>query len=141
MKSRPDDATLIAIRNRYGPGSILRLSDDAATRSFAKPLAEAMVVAARRYATRPDRIARFIEELTKTPEEQSYAVRHIREAGSEAIPFLIEALSRPGLSAQERRLLVANIGRLDYSAVPPSSLPRLTAPIRPWQLMQPQRWE
>ena len=119
MKSRPDDATLITIRDRYGPGSILRLSDDPATRSFAKPLTEAMVVAAQRYATRPDRIARFIEELTKTPEEQNYAVRHLREAGPEAVPFLIEALARPGLSAQDHRLLVANIGRLDRSAVPP----------------------
>jgi hypothetical protein len=119
MKSQPDDATLVTIRDRYGPGSILRLSDDAATRSFAKPLTEAMVVAARRYATRPDRIARFIEELTKTPEEQNYAVRHLREAGPEAVPFLIEALSRPGLSAQDHRLLVANIGRLDRSAIPP----------------------
>jgi len=119
MKSRADDTTLIAIRDRYGPGSILRLSDDAATRPFAKPLTEAMVIAARRYATRPDRIARFIEELTKTSEEQNYAVRHLREAGSEAVPFLIEALSRPGFSTQDHRVLVANIGRLDRSAVPP----------------------
>ena len=41
MKSKPDDATLIAIRNRYGPGSILRLSDDAVTRPFAQPMVEA----------------------------------------------------------------------------------------------------
>ena len=92
MKSKPDDATLIAIRNRYGPGSILRLNDDAATRPFAQPLVEAMVAAARKYATRPERIAQFISELTKTPEEQDYAVRHLREAGPDAIPFLVEAL-------------------------------------------------
>ena len=46
LKSKPDDATLIAIRNRYGPGSILRLSDDPATRPFAQPLADAMAAAA-----------------------------------------------------------------------------------------------
>lgn len=119
MKSRPDDVTLIAIRDRYGPGSFLRLSDDAATRAFVKPLTDAMVVAARKYAIRPDRIARFIQELTKTPEEQDYAVRRLREAGSEAVPFLIEALSRPGLSAHDRRLLLGNISRLDRSVVPP----------------------
>ena len=118
-QSRPDDAILIAIRNRYGPGSILRLSDDAATRQYAKPLAEAMVAAAQRYATRPERIARLVTELTKTPPEQDYAVRHLREAGPNAIPFLVEALSRPELSAEDRRSLVRNIGRLDHSAVPP----------------------
>ena len=53
IKSKPDDATLIAIRNRYGPGSILRLGDDVATRSFAQPMAEAMVTAARKYERVP----------------------------------------------------------------------------------------
>ena len=119
LKSRPDDATLIAIRDRYGPGSILRLSDDPATRQFAKPLTEAMVAAARKYATQPERIARFITELTRTPQEQDYAVRHLREAGPDAVPFLVEALSRPELSPEDRRIMVRNIGRLDHSAVLP----------------------
>ena len=118
LKGKPDDATLIAIRNRYGPGSILRLSDDAATRPFAQPLAEAMVAAARKYASRPERIARFVSELTKTPDEQEYAVRHLREAGPNAIPFLVEALNQPGLSADDRRLIVKNMGRLDRSVIP-----------------------
>ena len=118
VKSKPDEATLITIRNRYGPGSILRLGDDASTRPFAQPLSEAMVVAARKYAARPDRIARFIGELTKTPAEQEYAVRHIRGAGAYAVPFLVEKLSQKDLSAGDRRLIVDNIGRLDRSVVP-----------------------
>jgi HEAT repeat protein len=77
-----------------------------------------MVAAAKKYATRPERITRFISELTKTPEEQDYAVRHLREAGPDAVPFLVEALSRPGLSTKDRQLMVQNIGRLDYSVVP-----------------------
>ena len=47
IKSKPDDTTLIAIRNRYGPGSVLRLNDHDATRPFAQTVAEAMVTAAR----------------------------------------------------------------------------------------------
>src|SRR5271170_4992120 len=31
VKSAPDDATMIAVRNQYGLGSILRLNDDPAT--------------------------------------------------------------------------------------------------------------
>ena len=118
VKSQPDEAILIAIRNKYGTGSILRLSDDALTRPFAKPLSEAMISAARKFASRPDRLARFIAELTKTPPEQDYAVRHLREAGPYAIPFLVEKLSQKGLSAQDRRQIVDNIGRLDRSVVP-----------------------
>jgi hypothetical protein len=117
-KSNPDDATLIAIRNRYGPGSILRLSDDVATRPFAQPLAESMVAASRKYATRPERIEKFVSELTKTPEEQDYAIRHLREAGPEAVPFLVEALSRPDLSVEDRKLFIRNTGRLDRSVIP-----------------------
>jgi len=117
-KSRLDDATLITIRNRYGPGSILQLIEDPATRPYAKPLTDALVAAARRYATQPERITRFISELTGTPEEQDYAVRHLREAGPYAIPFLVNALARLGLSAHDRELLIRNIGRLDSSTIP-----------------------
>ena len=118
MKSKPDDTTLIVIRNRYGPGSILRLSDDAATRPFVQPIADALVAAAHRYATRPERITQLISELTRTPEEQEYAVRHLREAGPDAIPFLVKVLARPELSADDRRLIVRNMGRLDRSVIP-----------------------
>ncbi len=117
-KSRTDDVTLITIRNRYGPVSILQLMDDPATMPYAKPLADALVAASRRYATQPERIARFISELTGTAEEQDYAVRHLREAGQYAIPPLVDALSRPGLSTKERELLIRNIGRLDSSVIP-----------------------
>jgi hypothetical protein len=119
IKSKPDDATLIAIRNRFGPGSVLRLYDHDATRPFAQSVAEAMVAAAHKYTTQPERIARFIGELTRTPEEQDYGVRHLREAGPDAIPYLIEALAQPDLSAANRRLIVSNMGRLDRSVIPP----------------------
>jgi len=117
-KSRPDDVTLITIRNRYGPGTILQLMDDPATRPYAKPLADALVAASRNYATQPERIARFISELTGTPEEQDYGVRHLREAGQYAIPPLVDALAQPGLSTHDRELLIRNIGRLDRSVIP-----------------------
>ena len=119
MKSKPDDATLISIRNRYGPGSVLRLSDDVVTRPFAQPMAEAMVIAAHNYATKPERVTQLIGDLTKTPEVQDYAVRHLREAGPLAIPFLVQVLSQPDLSADKRRMIVHNMGRLDYSVIPP----------------------
>ncbi len=119
QRSQPDDATLVAVRERYGPGSFLRLDNDPATRPFAKPLIDALTAASRRYATRPDRMARSIAELTSSPAEQDYAVRRLREAGAYAVPFLIDALRRPGLSRQEHDFLVKNMGRLETSAVAP----------------------
>jgi HEAT repeats len=119
VKSQPDDATLMAVRDQYGLGSILRLDDHVATRPFAEPIAKSMAEAAHKYATRPERIARFVAELTKSREEQDYAVRRLREAGPYAVPFLVDELSRPGLSAEDRKLVVDNMSRLDRSAVPP----------------------
>jgi hypothetical protein len=119
MKSKPDDAILAEIRNRYGAGSILRLSDDPATRAFAEPLTEALIKATREYAARPDRITQLITHLVKTPAERDYAIRHLREAGPYAVPFLVDALTRPDLSPPDRKLIVEAIGALDRSAIPP----------------------
>jgi hypothetical protein len=37
QKGRPDDATLVAVRDRFGVGSFMRLDDHPATRPFARP--------------------------------------------------------------------------------------------------------
>ncbi len=119
LKGKPDDATLETIRKRYGPSSVLSLADYPATRAFAEPLAEAMMAAARKIATDPKRIAGFVAALVRTEDEQSYAVRRLREAGADAVPFLVEALARPGLTAEDRQKILKNAARLDRSAVAP----------------------
>jgi hypothetical protein len=112
------DEDLIRIRDRFGGGSILRLADDPATQSYAEPLLDKLTLASRRFATDPQRIARLIPLLTRTKEEQDFAVARLREAGPHAVPFLIEALDRAGATPQERSLLAMNLGRLDRTAVP-----------------------
>ena len=107
------------IRDSFGVKSILRLHDYPETRSLAAPIAAKISAAARRHATTPERLARFIADLTKSHAEQDYAVERLREAGPYAIPPLVQALAEPGLGADEHALLVQNMGRLDRSAVPP----------------------
>jgi hypothetical protein len=118
MSSQPDDATLIQIRDKFGTGSILRLEDDPATRKYAQPLVAKLTEAARRHAAHPDRIARFVAALTRSTEEQEYAIARLKEAGPQAVPFLVDALDRAGIPADERALLARNMGRLDRTAVP-----------------------
>ena len=119
MKGKPDDATLEAIRKRYGYVSVLRLADQPATQAFAQPLTEAMIAAEHKAATDPKRIEGYIAALSRTVDEQEYAVRALRRAGADAVPFVVETLSRPGLSAEDRRKILNNVGRLDRSAFPP----------------------
>ncbi len=118
LKSEPDDDTLMKIRDRYGVRSILRLQDYPETRALAEPLATKLGEATRRHATRPDRIARFIGDLTKSREEQDYAVERLRDAGPYAVPALLQEVSKSPLDAEVHALLVRNMGRLDRSAVP-----------------------
>ena len=118
LQDKPDDATLIAVRDRYGAKSILRLQDHPATRALAAPLAGMLAEATRRTATNPERLGRFIADLSKSREEQDYAVERLREAGPFAVPALVKELRRPSLAAEARAQVVANMGRLDRSATP-----------------------
>ena len=78
-----------------------------------------MLAASRSEAQRPERIARYVAALSGTRPEQQFAVRRLREAGPFAVPLLVQALNRPGLSAENRQQIVDNMGELDRSAVPP----------------------
>ncbi|WP_435011458.1 HEAT repeat domain-containing protein [Tundrisphaera lichenicola] len=118
VESNPDDATLLKIRDAYGAGSILRLSDDLATRPYAHPLAERLSQASIRHATDPARLSRFIEGLSKSREEQAFAVERLREAGPYAVPPILQALSVSGLESGVRTPIAENLGRLDRAAVP-----------------------
>jgi HEAT repeat protein len=118
LAANPDDATLIAIRDRFGSGSFLRLADHPATARYAKPLIDRLNVAARRHATRPDRLERFVAALAGSPDEQDYAVARLQEAGAEAVPFVIKAIEKGEPGSESRDKIVRNMGRLDSSAVP-----------------------
>ena len=94
--------------------------DDPATRPFAQPLADKLMAAARRYATQPERIARFVAALTGTPEEQNYAVARLREAGPlrRAVPG--RGADRAGSLARGRaHVWSATWAGWTASAVPP----------------------
>ena len=53
IDANPDDAALLEVRDRYGVGSILRLSDYPETRPYARTLAEMIAKASIRHATDP----------------------------------------------------------------------------------------
>ncbi len=119
LAANPDDATLLKVRDEFGIGSILRLSDDPATRPYASGLAKRLSDVAIRNATDPARIERFIAALSKTREEQAYAVERLREAGPYAVPPIIAELNRAGIDPQARVPLAEALGKLDTRAVPP----------------------
>ena len=118
LDAKPDDAAVVEVRDVYGIGSILALSDDPATRPYAKLMADLVTKAAVRTATDPARIARAIEGLAKSSEEQSAAIDRLREAGPYAVAPLIQAIGGAGLDPSRRTRIADNIGNLDKNAVP-----------------------
>ncbi len=118
LDARPDDQTLLDVRDTYGAGTVMSLSDYPETRPYARPLSRMLAEASIRRATDPARMDKFIEGLSKSREEQRYAVDRLREAGPFAIPPLVRALSVSGLDGSVRTPLAENLGRLDRKAVP-----------------------
>lgn len=118
VKTNPDDAMLVALRDKYGVGSFLRLTDDAKTREVGEKLFTQMTAAAVREATKPERIERFASALTATTEERTYAIEQLRSAGPRAVPAIAARLLTPQLDAQSKAKLTASLGGLDKTAVP-----------------------
>ena len=119
LDSNPDDATLLRIRDEYGPGTILRLADSPSTAPYSAPLIDRVSKAALRAATDPARLDRFVAALRGSREEQQYAVDRLKEAGPYAVAPILRELTRPGMSNEDRIPFAENLGRLDRSAVPP----------------------
>lgn len=117
-KAQIDDNALLKLRDQYGAGSFLRLSDDPATRPFAEPLTARLADAARRRAADPQRIQRYVPALAASKDEQDYAVARLRESGPFAVPHLVAELKKFRPTSPERERLVYNAGRLDTSTTP-----------------------
>ena len=119
LKSNPDDATLVEVRDTYGIGSILRLQDNPATQGLALQLLERLKRASARDANQPEKIARAISQLTGTADEQTVGLEQLRQAGAGAVPPLLKAIGEPGRSPEDRARLAECLGRLDGRAIPP----------------------
>jgi HEAT repeat protein len=118
LQREPDDETMIEIRDKLGVGAFLRLGDQPATKTYASRLVERLNEAQRRFATRPDRVQRYVDALSQSPQEQQFAVDRLRQAGPYAVPAILAELEDQRLSSAERARVAANLGRLDRSAVP-----------------------
>ena len=119
LARKPDDATLLQVRDRFGLGSILRLQDSPAIAARARPLLNLVAEAARRGATGPARLDALIVGLGATPEEADFALERLREAGPDAVPAIARALADPKLDGAVKERIAGRLGGLDRAAVPP----------------------
>src|SRR5262249_24577059 len=113
LGKNPSDEDLLGIEEKEGLSSFLRLLAIPELRQDAKPLVERVTAAAKRLRRDPERIARFVKNLSATPAERACALRELQKAGPVAVPYLIDALqANAGSEARAPILLaLAEMGR------------------------------
>jgi hypothetical protein len=101
IAANPTDKDLVAIEHDRGFAAVLRLRAirwsadpklDAEGRQLAEQAIEKINAAIKRELGDPQRIARYIRNLSASPEERSYAITELQRSGALAIPQIIATL-------------------------------------------------
>ncbi|MFL5341208.1 MAG: hypothetical protein ACJ8F7_13760 [Gemmataceae bacterium] len=122
----PTDKDLLAIEDREGVASFLALrnvqkwSDNPKTQAEARQNVETIIArvtdAVKKLRTDPERIAKFVKNLSASPEEREYAIVELRKSGTAIMPTFVAALIAADL--EERVQLLSVIPLLDADTVP-----------------------
>jgi hypothetical protein len=119
LSQNPSDAELLEIEAQDGMASFLRLLSIEQLRPQAKPLVDRVSSVVRKYRGDPERLRKFIANLSApSEEEQAYALRELRLAGPVAVPYLVEAL-RGSVGEPDHPRILQALHRMDRDAVPP----------------------
>jgi hypothetical protein len=144
--SNPSDKDLVAVERDRGFASFLRLRNvrwstdaklDAEGRQLAEQAIERVNAAVRRELGDPRRIARFIQNLSASPQERSYAIGELQRAGALAMPQIIATLRQETDPFQLTQIL-SIIPTLPADTVQPllASLDMSDKPVLRAQLLQ-----
>ncbi len=117
LEAKPDDATLLKLRDKHGPAMFLRLSNDKRLQPESITLLEQVNAAFRKGATDPVRVDKLIADLSKTAAEREVAILQLRNAGNYGAARLIAALNVSRDEAQ-RKLLLYTLTRMNREVVP-----------------------
>ena len=117
LEAKPDDSTLLQLRDKHGPAMFLRLSNDKRLQPESITLLEQVNAAFRKGATDPVRVDKLIGDLSKTAAEREVAILQLRNAGNYGAARLIAALNVSRDEAQ-RKLLLYTLTRMNREIVP-----------------------
>jgi hypothetical protein len=118
LAKNPSDEELLQIEEQEGMSAFLKLLTIPELRNDAKPLLERVTAAVRKLRSDPERIRRFVQNLSATPEERAYAIRELRKSGAVVVPYLIDGLRAGGAKETHDAILMALV-ELGPEAVPP----------------------
>jgi CheY-like chemotaxis protein len=112
------DQELVDIESAEGMSAFLRLLQIPELREEAKPLLERVNAAVKKHLGDPARIAKYIKNLSASPEERAYAIIELRRSGPQAVPQLVESLLATQ-GATEHAKILSVFAELGKNIVPP----------------------
>jgi hypothetical protein len=118
MESKPDDALLLKIRSKHGPGVFLRLADIDELKPVSSQLLDHMNRAFRRHGADPKEIDKLIAALSASPQERLNTLVSLRDSGPIIIPRFLQNLGRTE-QPEQRDLLVNTLSQLGSHVVAP----------------------
>jgi HEAT repeat protein len=119
LSSNPDDATLLEIRDHFGPGPLARLGNLKELRPESTTLLDKINAASKVALSDPDRLSKLIAQLASEDESQrATAHEALRSAAETAVPGILAALADANRSPLHQELLQILVEMGDL-AVPP----------------------
>ncbi|MCH7687241.1 MAG: hypothetical protein IH899_11265, partial [Planctomycetes bacterium] len=118
MESKPDDALLLKLRSKHGPGVFLRLANVGELKPVSSRLLDQMNRAFRRHGADPKEIDKLIAALSASPQERQNALVSLRDSGPIIIPRFLQNLGRTE-QPEQRDLLVYTLTQLGAHVVAP----------------------
>lgn len=101
VNSNPTDKDLVALERDRGLAAFLRLRNikwsnddklDGEGRQLAETVIERINAAMKKELGNPERIARYIKNLSGTPQERSFAISELQRSGAAAMPQIMATL-------------------------------------------------
>ena len=117
MAGNPDDATILKMRDKHGPGVFLALANDRRFQPQSLQLLKKMNAAFRAFAFDPTRIDGLIANLNGDARDQQLAMQQLRETGAIAVPRMLEVISQTE-SAKEKETMIIALTRMGKGTIP-----------------------
>lgn len=124
LAENPDDAELLALRDKYGTSVFISLTNVEGLSPEADQLLKRLTDAVSAKTNDPQYVTRLLPKLEGTARQKEEALTELRALGPYAVPPLLQALELEGVN---RATLTQNLIRLGDAAVPPL-LGALTSP-------------
>jgi CheY-like chemotaxis protein len=116
--SAPDDAMLMAMRDKHGTGEFLKLARIKDLQPLSSDLLDRLNAASRKQSEDPAFVDALLARLSQGSAQRELAITELRNAGPRAVPQVIRQMSQPNMEGQQDQLVYALI-RMGRQIVPP----------------------